>query len=377
MKLSYKILKVIIMFAFLAACTIQFLPEVDENRELLVVEGMITDQNRINTIKLSRSMPIGKPMQRKPVRGLNVSIVDQAGTVTVLQEKSPGNYVTDSTKFRGRVGNKYSLRIRSGIVTYSTDYIEMKPVPPIERLYWEKVTITESSDPGLKEEGCKIYLDTNDPEKKCQFYRWEYIETWEYHVPYDVINKVCWVTQRSDQIMVKNTSILSQARITKHPVIFITNNSDRLKQRYSILVKQYSLNQEEFEFWEKVQNVSQNVGGLYDITPMAIPSNIRNESNPAETILGYFSVSAVTEKRVFIKDLFMGLPNFYSYCATDTIVGRLPEIGLNYEFWVIEDNGNELPPWWVVTTYRECADCRTKGTTVRPDFWLEYLLQDK
>jgi hypothetical protein len=364
------------MFVFLAACTIQFLPEVDENREVLVVEGMITDQNRVNTIKISRSMPIGKPMQRKPVRGLNVSIVDQTGALTILQEKTPGNYMTDSTKFRGQVGKKYSLRIRSGVVIYSTPFIEMKPVPPIEKLYWEKVTITESSDPGLREEGCKIYLDTNDPEKKCQYYRWEYVETWEYRVPYDVVKKVCWVTQRSDLILIKNTSILSQARITKLPVIFITNNSDRLKERYSLQVKQYSLNPEEFDFWEKIQNVSQNVGGLYDITPMAISSNIKNESNPSETVLGYFSVSAVTEKRIFVKDLFMGLPNFYSYCATDTVYGKLPETGLNYEYWVIEDNGNELPPWWVVTTYRECADCTTKGTTVRPDFWLEYLLQE-
>ena len=37
-------------------CTIEFNPDSDENKEQLVVEGMITDQNRVNRIKLSKSL---------------------------------------------------------------------------------------------------------------------------------------------------------------------------------------------------------------------------------------------------------------------------------------------------------------------------------
>ena len=45
----------------------QFIPDVDENKELMVVEGMITDQNSVNRITLSRTIPIGKPLIRKAV----------------------------------------------------------------------------------------------------------------------------------------------------------------------------------------------------------------------------------------------------------------------------------------------------------------------
>jgi hypothetical protein len=248
----------------------------------------------------------------------------------------------------------------------------MKPVPPISSLYYEKVTINASENIYEVAEGCKIYLDTYDPNKECLFFRWDYIETYEYHVPFDVINKTCWVTEKSDRIQIRNTSIYNQSRISRFPVIFITNQSDKLKERYSILVNQYSLNQDEFDFWERVQNISQNVGSLYDITPMAISSNINCTSNPSEIVLGYFSVSAVTQKRLFIKDEFLGLPGFFTYCLTDTIIGRLPATGLNSEYWVLEDYGNEIPPWWVITTYRECADCTTRGSKVRPDFWPIY-----
>ena len=43
---------------------------------------------------------------------------------------------------------------------------------------------------------------------------------------------------------------------------------------------------------------------------------------------------------------------------------RLPETGLNTEYWVIEDYTDEVPPFWVITEYKECADCTTKGTSV-------------
>jgi hypothetical protein len=245
----------------------------------------------------------------------------------------------------------------------------MQPVPPVNSLYYEKVSLTEEEDSLYMKEGCRIYLDSHDPSGKCLFYRWDFVETYEYHVPYDVLNKVCWVTERSGRILIKNTSAYSQARVTKFPVQIINNTTDKLKERYSILVNQYSLNETEYKFWENIQNISQNVGGLYDIIPSAVKGNIICNTNPGEMVLGYFSVSAVTRKRLFIKDTFLGQPNFYTYCATDTLMGILPDEGLNTEFWVIEDYGDEPVPYYVITIYRECADCTTRGTKVRPPFW--------
>jgi hypothetical protein len=366
-------IKGIILFLVLAAgCTTQFFPDFDQNQEQLVVEGLITDQNEVYRVKLSKSLPVGKPLVRKPVKGATVTIMNEDGIIYTLKETLPGIYSSDSTKFRGQVGGKYSLNIRILNANYSTDFIEMKPVPPISSVYYEKVTIKYSQDSLYRDEGCKIYLDTYDPSGECLYYRWDYTETYEYQVPYDVWNKICWVTEQSDNVLIKNTSIYNQARVTKYPVLFISEETDKLKEKYSIEVKQYSMNEAEFEFWETVQNISQNVGSLYDITPVAIPSNIRSDNNPEESVLGYFSVSAVAKKRLFIEDQFLGWPNFYSYCATDTIYGNLPPEGLNINYWVIEDYGDETLPFWVVTTYRECADCTTKGTKVMPSFWNEH-----
>ena len=194
----------------------------------------------------------------------------------------------------------------------------------------------------------------------------------EYQIPYNVINKICYVSENSDGVLIKNTSLYSQAKVTKFPVLSISNETDRLKETYSILVNQYSLTEEEYDFWDRVQSISQNVGNLYDITPMAIAGNIRCITNPKETVLGYFSVSAVTQERLFIHDHFYGLPGFFIYCATDTARVTLPETGLNTDFWVIEDYSDEVPPFWVITDYKECADCTTRGTSTIPPYWQHF-----
>jgi hypothetical protein len=137
--------------------------------------------------------------------------------------------------------------------------------------------------------------------------------------------------------------------------------------KYSILVNQYSLNEDEYLFWEKLQSISDNVGNLYDVTPMAVPSNIYCIENPDEKVLGYFSVSAVSGKRIFIKDRFSLIPNFYSECPSDTVSGIIPN--LNVSVWIIDSftTGNILNN--ILTERQSCADCRVDGTNVRPVFW--------
>jgi hypothetical protein len=368
MKKSYLTILVLSLLIQIG-CTVQFIPETDEDKDLLVVEGMITDQNRKYTIKLSKSLPLGKPMVAKPLKGAKVTVTDEKGAVFNFTESQPGKYVSDSTKFRGRVGGKYTLFIKTNYLTYTSQTMEMKPTPPMDSVYYEKVLIGESNYLGIKEEGCQIYVDTYDPSMKCLYYRWDFTETWEFRIPYSVPNRICWKTSTSDKILIKNTSVYNQARVSKYPLKYITNQSDRLKVKYSILVNQYSLNESEYDYWEKLQNVSGNVGGLYDITPMAISSNIICNEDRNDQVLGYFSVSAISQQRIFIEDKFEGIPSFYSYCPTDTVYGRGKIPDLNTAVWIIEDHSSDEDPYRVLTQFRECADCTVNGSNIKPLFW--------
>jgi hypothetical protein len=372
MKYKYKII-LIIALSLVAGCITEFIPQTDEATNLLVVEGVITDQYRTNKINISRALPLGKIVTPKPLKGCYVTITDEYNNQYTLKEYPTGTYSTDSTEFCGHVGGTYTLKIVTNNLTYISSPMEMLPVPPVDSLFYERVVIIEENEYGRPEEGCKIYLNTYDPEHKCLFYRWEYTETWEFRLPFSVPNATCWITKPSEQIFIRNTSIYDQARVTRLPLLNITNETDRLKAIYSILVKQYSMSRDEYNYWEKLQNVSQNVGGLYDVTPMTISSNIYNPYNPDEIVLGYFSVSAVSEKRLFIKEKFQGIPNFYYSCPDDTVWGgaNVPIEGLGSWVWVIQDQSFSLNPFRIITYSKECADCTTRGTTIRPSYWIE------
>jgi hypothetical protein len=364
---------VVLILLLINSCIIQFIPETNEDKELLVVEGLITDQPGVNTVLLSKSLPLGRKIVAKPLKGCIVKISDDLGQIYSFRETVAGTYVTDPTKFQGVVGRKYVLHINTNTsynnLNYESFPMEMKPVPPIDSLYYEKKTIIETDVYSQKTEGCQIYLNTHDPGNSCKFYRWEFGETWEFRLPYSVPNRICWLSGNSDRINVKNTTVLSQARINRYPLSFISNATDRLKVKYSMLVNQYSLNEDEYIYWEKLQNITEQVGGLYDITPAAIPSNVYCLEDPNEKVLGYFSVSATKSKRLFIKDYFAGIVDLYKECPSDTIFGMGPIIGLNTSVWVIVDNLGETPPNRVITYTKGCADCTVRGTNKEPVFW--------
>ncbi len=371
--MKIKNLVILVLMAASGSCITQFIPETDEDKTLLVVEGLITDHPEDNTVKLSLSMPLGKRSILKPLKGGTVLVTDDKGERYNFYESSTAG--TYKSTMQGIVGRKYTLRVTTRNVLNNYSYqslpVEMLPVPPIDSVYYEKVTIADKTSEMPKLEGCQIYLDTHDPTNKCKFYRWDYNETWEFRLPFSAPkNNTCWISNNSMVINIKNTIVMSEDQVHRFPLRYISNETDRLKVKYSILVNQYSLSQDEFDYWEKLQNVIQDVGGLYDIIPASVPGNIFCVENPTEKVLGYLSVSAKTSKRIFIKDYFSGIVNLYGGCIEDTLYqSTVPNLGITV--WILEQSYPPLPPMFVVTGNKGCADCTVRGTVIKPAFWDE------
>jgi hypothetical protein len=368
---------IFILPVILNNCTIPFTPEISEDQGLLVVEGLVTDQPGPCVVKLSTSKPLSETVIEKPVAGCNVSITDDLGNTFSLSEKDKGVYKTDSTVFHGTIGRTYTLHIIKSGDKYESTPMEMKPVPPIDSIYYEKEVVTEAHEGWFGIDACQIYLDTHDPQNKTNYYRWTFSETWMLRLLFPVPNMTCYVSEVTKKVNVKSTASMQEPRIVKHPINFISNLTDRLKVRYSILVNQYSLNEQEFTYWDKANDFINLVGGLYDIIPSSIPNNLSRVGFPGEKVLGYFSVSAVSSRRIFIPgDLqggdFKGIVDQYPNCIDDTIYGEYDPPALNVSEWVLIDHPAEEGPRMRVLSYRkECADCTTRGTNVKPDFWID------
>ena len=332
------------------------MPRTGEDQNLIVVEGLITDQPRQSSIKLTLSMPLGGKSTAKPLPGCAVSVSDDMGNSFNLKETDAGIYVPDST-FQGVVGRSYTLNINAGDshgnLHYKSVPVLMKPVPPIDSVYYQKQVLERLEDGWPSKEGCQIYVAAHDPENICKFYRWEFVETWEFTLPWYapkfVFNTHCWITEHSKNINIKNTSSFSESRVVDYPLNFISSETDRLKEKYSIIVNQYSLNEEEYRYWEKLQNVVENVGSLYDLTPASIPSNITCVENPEEKVLGYFSVSALKSRRIFIQDQFRGIIDLYRDCQHAVIGADVIPPNLYTTVWIIVDHQFPPPAYRVLT----------------------------
>ena len=196
----------------------------------------------------------------------------------------------------------------------------------------------------------------------------------------DEPRNLCWMESSPRTTDVLTTIDLVSNVVSEHPLLFATNDFERLTRRYSLLVKQYALEEEEYTFWKNLGESNQRSANLFDKQPARVIGNIQNLSNPDEVVLGYFWASGISEKRIFIHSSQV-VPELRRnpVCVLDTIrkgrnhdvrvFQRLSTGMVFYDFLLPPIGGNILG---YLLTRPTCSDCVFKGgKTEKPEFWDE------
>ena len=308
-----------ITFVLVTACTLftcidPYTPELKNFESCLVVDALVTDENKSNYVILTRTIETG---DEEPVRvtGATVIISDDAGNSALLFEKRAGEYRTDSLTFRGTTGRTYKLSIQteSG-EKYESDPCFMYPVPDIDSIYFTKDQLLSEETGELVQE-VSIFIDSRD-ESTSNYYRWSYEEWWKFQAPepkmFDYINdstivpvteikQTCWANTKSDVIDIENTALGNTGGFKKKPVLFIASEeTNRLMIQYCVEVRQLSVSKEEYGFWDLMLQLNESGGDIFDKQPFQIFSNIQNVTNPDEQIIGWFQVSGAKLKHKYI-----------------------------------------------------------------------------
>jgi hypothetical protein len=272
--------------------------------------------------------------------------------------------------------DKYKLNITTQDQRkYSSDFIDIQEAPPIDSVYWVP-----------SPNGVALYVDSHDPNGSTRYYRWTFDETWKFRTPYlaykelingqliDVppANNICWKSSSSAAILVYSTVALSQDRVSKFQVNFLPKGIQKLSAKYSIYVHQRAMSANLYNYWLQIQTKTENHGSLFDVLPTQIIGNVHSDTDPSEAVLGYFSGSTVTDKRIFIDTLALPvylqrLPDYYD-CPNDSIhlkdLSSTPDGTLFYTNWGMRHIEG------YITTSKYCMDCRLSGgTTTPPGFW--------
>lgn len=402
---------VIIAFFVIYTCIDPYTPNLSGYGSLLVVDGLITDAGTSCSVRLTRTIQNQNDTPSQ-VNDATIFITDDTGISSSLINMGNAIYKTDSLNFKGSIGRIYVLHIKTSDGSeYESDPCEMKPVADIDSIYYDK-DVQLVNNGTQSQEGLTIYLDSKKGDINS-FYRWDFAETWKFRVPYPKkydyieekdpdsptvlavkeVKEFCWKNSKSDGILIHSVYQEQSSQIVKQPLFFIaTDQSDRLMIEYSILVNQYSLSKNEYEFWDNLTKINAAGSDIFASQPYSVISNIHNINNPKEKVMGYFQVSAVKQKRIFIpfsEIVRLQLP-FYHYDCTrieqghSFIKGPPPPpyltwdeiysiycITSNYSFVEAVYKPDSLPIYRMIFTKPLCADCELTGSLKRPDFWVD------
>ena len=383
----------LLLLAGLAGCVEPYAPTViNAPPRLLIVDGFINASGP-TTIRLSRTASLDAQATPPPETKARLLVeTEEAGTAFGLTETAPGVYSAPATGFNPAY--HYRLRITTAKgQEYASAFMPVKLTPPIDELRWKPGNAVAD-----------ILVSTHDDARASQYYRWEFDETWQIGSPYnpeiEYFNRViipirqpypvyCWSTNQSSQIVLGKTTALAKDVIADLRVQGLGELDPKLNIRYSILVRQQVLTKEEYAYWEQLKKSTESIGSLFDPQPSQVAGNVRGLTDPDEIALGYVGAHSVTEKRLFInrRELPAGWRprSGYEACLppdTIFIVPRPPQGGpidvpavlagafstqALLPIFAVSDIDKKIIGY--LAKSRDCVDCRTRGTHVRPSFW--------
>lgn len=345
----------------LCGCVASYDPSLALNANLVVVSGLVTDLDEIQTISLSRSRSNADSSDiTTPIQHAVVTVVVNGTTPVSLLEVQPGTYQFP-TGFRGKVGNTYQLRFQTAEgTTYESSVETMASVPSIVRTYdqFNPQGPKKTAD-GLPVPANDIYIDTQDPVGDRNFYLWRWrlyeIQQWcatcqqgRYVVvdvgpvgagPIDIIGCVrdstvgttnlfdypcrglCWDIFYNTDVDVFSDVYTNGQPLTGHKVASIP-----IYQRDPalIVVEQLSITANAYRYYTLFAAQVQNTGTLADSPPAPLAGNIKNLANATENVVGYFSAAsvAVSHHKINRQDVTTGLFQGLFYAVN----GRVPRL---------------------------------------------------
>ncbi len=354
----------------------------------LVVDGVLNSGVGPAVITLSRTTKF----ENKNIvyeRNAGITVQGSDSSLRTLTEKSPGVYTADNLNLNTSL--KYRIRINTTSGSrYVSDFVEVKNNPPIDSISWK-----------YTDEGLQSYINTHDPQNKAQYYQWYYEETWQIHSSYAPILKYkmvvhpalgplysvvykdsstysydpniidCWQFENPLSIYLGSTAKLSQD-IVFLPLAFIPRASIKLGVLYSINLKQYSWTKEGYAFMEKMKKNTESTGSVFDPQPSELKGNIRNINNAAETVVGFFNICPLREKRIFIKP--SEVPGWgYSPPCFDVEIENISDSIMKKGMGLLPVDPVKIGPFNNIISFKatppDCADCTLRGTNKKPSYW--------
>ena len=364
---------------------------IDEVADILVVEGVITDD--ATTITLSRSTNLTgslysssyDPNQYGVSDVYDAKVYVECDDGTQWQAGSPdfGSYMGMGSRYTIKTGqldldHKYCLKIEieendydsndcsfdvwgnfscpKKTYKYSSDYSYPIKTPEIDSIFWMR---------SGRGQPVWVYIATHSPDQQVLYYRWSYKEDWEINsdVMLEGYPYYCWNQASSRDLLIGSAEKTVFGQLTD--VINTIYPSDRrLSVLYRINIRQNSISKRAYDYFANIKKNSQQSGSIFAPVPSELRGNIVCTTDPNRVVIGYVDISTTTQKTRYISRR----DNLYEPPHWDCDMIPLADL--------LEQYDGEIPYFYVVydtltMTYvqTKCVNCTFYGTTQKPDDW--------
>lgn len=388
-----KVINIVLILIVSYACVEPYDFEVKETEEIMVVDVSLTSELKTQQVTLFKSYALDSD-QGEALTGAKVMIQEggDGGKEYTFTETEAGVYSSQEV-FGGTPGLSYVLNIEmsDGIQYQSLPEVMPNPVA-IDSIYGRYIerNSTETDD---KLKGVQFFVDNHNDTEASSSYRFEYREDYEIRVtypsPYEYVEETdelvyripgigtCYNYRLSSDFLTETTSGLSENRLSEFPVVYVETHEAMLRSQYLLTVYQLSISAGAYQYYKNIRENNESSGSFFDKQKGTVLGNISNVNDPAEPVLGYFEVAAVSSAYQkfspgdFSEEGFV--PERFAYCDYDQTADTVRVDSLMYlDGWGTVDNVYayiDMSLTYVSTVPATCSDCRYYGVLEKPENW--------
>jgi hypothetical protein len=360
-----------------------FKPETENYENMLLIEGLITDNPEIKSrVNISRSVQLsGNPsLPDWAVKGANVRVICDDGNEFPFAEIPTGGYEDIDNNLVLETGKYYKLYIEAADgEIYESDYEPYNLPPPIEDIHYTTQTGKISDiDEGVW--GVRFYASASSIDDEDIYLRWLLYSTFEYRIEHEAnfiwekgkmeefsndSARICWKTSRVPGIFLGSSEGMSEKKVASAPLNFVSQYGDELYIKYSLKAYQLNISKNPYKFWENLNKIVYETGGLYETQPFRVQGNVYCVSDPERAVTGVFEVAGVSDLRIFIERP-QDIDIIPFYCSLDTIGNA------SYPWWMVSEGTiiTETESGVFMSAADHCYICDLRGGSLdRPSFW--------